>query len=245
MPVPANARQIWDYLRAHGLSANAAAGILGNIEQESGGNPGAGSYPGSWGLIQWTPATAWGVPDKASVSAQLPYILKYIEKVGSIADINAHAHTPQQAALWFSQHYERPNPAAANNSNRMASAVAVLRAALSGHWRGGAGGKVQNTPPGSKTPGLQQGGMFPWPTGSGGSTAKTMSATIHPPPGAHNFWTELVFAFVGVGAMATAAQINERLGRVLAAIMFGFLLIWFLMHDSGIATWINSSIPGG
>src|ERR1700727_489496 len=39
--IPANAQTIYNYLTSQGLSANAAAGILGNIQQESGGNPSA------------------------------------------------------------------------------------------------------------------------------------------------------------------------------------------------------------
>jgi hypothetical protein len=58
----------------------------------------------------------------------------YIRANGSVKDINAHASSPQAAALYFSQKYERPNTALANNARRIASAEAVALAAKSGKW---------------------------------------------------------------------------------------------------------------
>ncbi len=136
MPVPSNAKLIYSLLTAAGLSANAAAGILGNIEQESGGDTQAGSYPGSYGLIQWTPAnqSTYTVPNNSSVATQVGYILKYIAANGSISDINKNATSPSAAALYFSNNYERPLASAANNPNREQSAVEVAQAAQSGNW---------------------------------------------------------------------------------------------------------------
>jgi hypothetical protein len=138
MAVPANAKTIWDYLISHGLSQNAAAGILGNIEQESGGNPAAGNWPGNYGLIQWTPASQY-FSSPPSLSQQLAAIISYIKANGSIADINAHASTPQAAAAYFSNKYERPDPAVANLPNREQSAADVLAAARSGRWPSSSG----------------------------------------------------------------------------------------------------------
>jgi hypothetical protein len=138
MAVPANAKTIWDYLISHGLSQNAAAGILGNIEQESGGNPAAGNWPENYGLIQWTPASQY-FSSPPSLSQQLAAIISYIKANGSIADINAHASTPQAAAAYFSSRYERPDPAAANLPNREQSAADVLAAARSGRWPSSSG----------------------------------------------------------------------------------------------------------
>src|SRR5579875_1372914 len=102
--IPANAQQIWDYLTGQGLSDNATAGILGNIEQESGGDPTAGPWPHQYGVIQWTPAYRY-FSSPPSLAQQLPAIIDYINANGSIADINAHADTPGDAALYFSQNY--------------------------------------------------------------------------------------------------------------------------------------------
>lgn len=129
--IPENAQQIWDYLTGKGLSDNATAGILGNIEQESGGDPQAGSLADGYGVIQWTPGTEY-FSGPAPLSAQLPKIIDYINANGSIADINAHASTPAEAALYFSQQYERPDPAEANNQNRIDSANLVAKQATVG-----------------------------------------------------------------------------------------------------------------
>lgn len=155
MPVPQNAEAIYKFLVSHGLNANAAAGILGNIEQESGGNPGAGVWPNNWGLIQWTPASHYFSTATTNLTTQLNAILAYIKANGSIAAINAHASSPSAAALYFSNTYERPAAWAANNANREASANAVAAAAKAGKWTGG-------TPTSGSS--------------SGGSTAKTPSS---------------------------------------------------------------------
>ena len=66
-----NAEQIWNFLTddAHGLSPIQAAGVMGNMQQESGLDPeniqdpgGRSQNPddagsGGWGLIQWTPGS--------------------------------------------------------------------------------------------------------------------------------------------------------------------------------------------
>jgi hypothetical protein len=129
MPIPENAQTIWNFLVKAGFNENAAAGILGNIEQESSGNPAA---PGG-GLIQILSGNP-GYTSNTSLAAQMASILTYIKANGSISDINAHASTPQAAALYFSSAYERPLASAANNSNREESAAAVLAAAKSGNW---------------------------------------------------------------------------------------------------------------
>lgn len=137
--IPENAQQIWNYLTGQGLSDNAAAGILGNIEQESGGDPAAGPWPHQYGLIQWTPPTNY-FSSRPSLSQQLPAIIDYINANGSIDDINAHADTPANAALYFSQQYERPNPSEANNQNREDSATLIAQQAK---VPGGFGGTVK------------------------------------------------------------------------------------------------------
>lgn len=136
MGIPQNAKTIWDYLTSAGFSPNATAGIEGNIEQESGGNPSAGVWPTNYGLMQWTPANAY-FPSPPSMQQQLQAIVSYVQQNGSINDVNAHAQTAADAALYFSQRYERPNAALANNQNREQSATQVLQAAQSGSWPSG------------------------------------------------------------------------------------------------------------
>ena len=127
--VPANAAPIAAYLESQGLNKNAVAGILGNIEQESGGNPDAGSNPPGKGLIQ-----ILGDPG-GSLAQDLPRVMAYIAANGSVADINAQSSTPTSAAVYFSQKYERPgNP---QIQNRIAAAVA---SAAAGYASGGVAG---------------------------------------------------------------------------------------------------------
>jgi hypothetical protein len=135
-----------------GLSTNAAAGVAGNIYQESGGNPSVGSSAGG-GLFGETLANG-GATGGGSMTEQLAALAAYIKKNGSIADVNAHASTPEAAAVYFMQRYERPNPALENEPNRVAAAQYVATAASSGNW---------GTSKGTNNPSSN-----PAPTGAGG-----------------------------------------------------------------------------
>lgn len=58
----ANAEYIYDYLANQGFTKNAACAVLGNMQAESGLNPGiwetfSQSLSYGYGLVQWTPAT--------------------------------------------------------------------------------------------------------------------------------------------------------------------------------------------
>lgn len=116
-----------------GLTPNAAAGVAGNIYQESHGNPGAGSSAGG-GLFGETIANS-GSASGGSLAEQLTKLQQYIAANGSVADINAHASTPTAAADYFSTKYERPGIPAL--SNREAAAQWVAASAQSGNWGSG------------------------------------------------------------------------------------------------------------
>lgn len=165
--IPANAEAIWTFLRSHGLSANAAAGILGNIYQESKGLVNAGVWPSNWGLIQWTPGNEYFSGPTTSLQTQLNAILSYINEYGSIANINANASTPQAAALYFSTNYEKPKAALANNPTREQSAADVLAAAQSGNWPNG----------GTPTTGSTSGGSTGSTPASASNSSKTTGST--------------------------------------------------------------------
>jgi len=78
-----NALYIWQYLCGKGWSPSAVAGVLGNMEVESGMNPGRGEDGGSgFGLVQWTPANDTLIPwcnknglDYTDINAQLDRII--------------------------------------------------------------------------------------------------------------------------------------------------------------------------
>lgn len=78
---------------------------------------------------------------------------------------------------------------------------------------------------------------------AGASAPVNPAAGIGAPGGAHNVWSELVFAFIGTAALSILANMNERLGRVLLSIMIGFLLMWLLLHSGQLAGWINKVVP--
>jgi hypothetical protein len=139
MAIPQNAQAIWNFLTGKGFSSNAAAGIEGNIEQESGGSPTAGSNPPGAGLIQILGDSG------GSLSSELNKTLAYINANGGVADINSHSSSPASAALYFSTKYERPDPALANNSNREQSAEQVFQAAQSGNWPAGSAANATDT----------------------------------------------------------------------------------------------------
>lgn len=151
-----------------GLNDNAAAGVAGNIYQESHGDPGAYS-PAGGGLFGLTNANG-GNPHGGSLASQLALLKKYITDNGSIADINAHASTPKDAADWFSNHYERPGIPAL--SNREQGAEWIAAAAQSGNWSSGVTTQTQD---------LSAGGLFSFPsdiTGFFGEADKFVTALL-------------------------------------------------------------------
>jgi Phage tail lysozyme len=125
--LPENTSAIVGFLLAHGYSDNAAAGIAGNIYQESKGDPEAiGS--GGGGLIGWTPLPGGYVTGdvSADLETQLSAILTY-NGIWSqyISELNA-ASSPADAAYIYVTDFERAGiPAAAT---REASAQDVASA---------------------------------------------------------------------------------------------------------------------
>lgn len=115
----ANYLTIGKFLVQNGYTPVGAAGVVGCIAGESGGNPESEATPGNprggAGLIQWTgtsydefPAQVTGNAG-ADLDQQLPLILAYNEAQGSnyIAMLNAQPN-PTAAADFYSQHFERP-----------------------------------------------------------------------------------------------------------------------------------------
>ena len=124
--LPANYATIVTFLMANGYSGNAAAGIAGNIYQESGGNPESiGS--GGGGLIGWTPLPAGYVTGNpaADLQTQLSAILSFNQIwAGYIPALNAAA-SPAAAADIYVTDFERAGIPAAGNREAAATAVAA------------------------------------------------------------------------------------------------------------------------
>jgi hypothetical protein len=118
---------IVSFLLAHGYSHNAAAGIAGNMYQESKGDPESVGMGGG-GLIGWTPLRAGlitGNPS-ADLQAQLAAVLVYNEGWSSYLPALNAAASPASAAYIYVTDFERAGiPAAAT---REASAANVASA---------------------------------------------------------------------------------------------------------------------
>lgn len=128
-----NAAYIWSFLSARGWSMQAVAGMLGNMETESSINPGiwqsldAGNLSGGFGLVQWTPASAYiswceseGL-DPADMDSAL-WRIEYELSAGvqyyatdayplSFSEFKTSTATPYYLGMAFLVNYERPqNP---------------------------------------------------------------------------------------------------------------------------------------
>src|ERR1700722_19744995 len=132
-----NAEAIYKGLLAMGLSTDAAAGVAGNIYQESHGNPSIGS--GAGGGLFGEEIQNGGTTGGGTLTEQLSALKSYIQKNGSISAINQNASSPTAAADYFMNQYERPNAALANQSAREAAANWVAASAKSGNWGSSAG----------------------------------------------------------------------------------------------------------
>jgi hypothetical protein len=124
--LPANYGAIVDFLTAHGYTGVAAAGIAGNIYQESMGNPeSVGS--GGGGLIGWTPLPAGFVTGNpaADLQTQLAAILTFNRQWAQyIPALNA-ATSPTEAADIYVTDFERAGIPAFSNREAAANAVAA------------------------------------------------------------------------------------------------------------------------
>jgi cell wall-associated NlpC family hydrolase len=121
LPVSSSAGSIRDYLVSRGLTKTAAAGVIGNLQQESSLNPNA---PGG-GLAQWQPPRG---PSDWSLSGQLKYLVNDLKTSysGLLTQMNA-AGSPGEAATLFCNEYERPGMPMLQN--RIAYANAAYRGA--------------------------------------------------------------------------------------------------------------------
>jgi hypothetical protein len=123
--VPANYAAIVSFLTSHGYTGNAAAGIAGNIWQESGGNP-ESVGDGGGGLIGWTPLPGGYVTGNpaADLQTQLAAILTFNHIWAQyIPALNA-ASSPAAAAAIYVTDFERAGIPAVGNREAAAEAVA-------------------------------------------------------------------------------------------------------------------------
>jgi hypothetical protein len=123
--LPLNYAAIASFLVAHGYTDLAAAGIAGNIWQESRGNP-ASVGTGGGGLIGWTPLPAGFVTGDpaADLQTQLTALLSYNQGWAQYIPLLNAATSAVAAADVYMNDFERPGLPAAANREGAAEAVA-------------------------------------------------------------------------------------------------------------------------
>ncbi len=123
--LPANYAAIVSFLTTHGYTRFAAAGMAGNMYQESKGNP-ESVGTGGGGLIGWTPLPAGFVTGnpRADLHAQLEAVLTYNQQWSQYIPMLNAATSATQAADIYMNYFERPGIPAAYNREAAAAAVA-------------------------------------------------------------------------------------------------------------------------
>ena len=124
--VPANYPAIVSFLMAHGYTGLAAAGVAGNIYQESKGNP-ESVGTGGGGLIGWTPLPSGFVTGNptADLQFQLSALLTYNQQWAAYLPALNAATSATDAAYIYMIDFERPGIPAAGNREAAAEAVAA------------------------------------------------------------------------------------------------------------------------
>jgi hypothetical protein len=123
--LPENVTAIVSFLLANGYSANAAAGIAGNIYQESKGDPESEGMGGG-GLIGWTPLPGDFVTGNvaADLQTQLGALLTYNQGWSSYLPALNSAASPASAAYIYVTDFERAGIPAAWTRETAAEDVA-------------------------------------------------------------------------------------------------------------------------
>lgn len=124
--VQQTAKEAKNYLVQKGLKPHEAAGVVGNLIQESAMDPGITNSIGAFGLAQWLgprkkALVSWAKgrgKDPSDLYTQLDYIMEEPMESAKMLNALSKTKTASQAAATFSQIYERPGKAEANNHRR-------------------------------------------------------------------------------------------------------------------------------
>jgi hypothetical protein len=110
-----NSEKIWSFFADKGMGAGAIAGIMGNLQQESGLDPNAQNANGAYGIAQWMGGRKTGLQDYASkngleansLEAQLGWLWEEMQN-GQNGNVNDMAGmSAAQAAEYFEKKFER------------------------------------------------------------------------------------------------------------------------------------------
>lgn len=132
--VQQKATQARDYLMSQGLRKHEAAGIVGNLMQESGMNAAITNSIGAFGTAQWLGPRKknlinWAANNNRNpqdMYTQLDYILQEPGESAKMLNALKKTQNASQAARTFSQIYERPGKAEANNHKRAGYAEQLM-----------------------------------------------------------------------------------------------------------------------
>lgn len=123
-----NKEQIWSFLKSKGLSDEAAAGIMGNMDKESAFMPDAVNSIGCSGLVQWCYDRNDAMRAKAEAEGKdwrcLDYQLEYMwyemteTSESQVMEPLKGATSPGEAANIFHDIYERSNTATGEHLGR-------------------------------------------------------------------------------------------------------------------------------
>lgn len=133
-----NENIVWEYLLDAGYSEVQAAGIIGNMWQESGVNPSRNESNGiGFGLVQWSFGRRQQLESYASskgksasdIYVQLEFLVKELKEgkqfYGTYAEQFANPYSVDQATEAFCWGFERPHKDHANMANRKKQAWAA------------------------------------------------------------------------------------------------------------------------
>jgi hypothetical protein len=154
----ASEKQVYDALIAVGFSRSQAAGIMGNIQNESSFNPEANVVDSngarSYGLVQWNAASH---PQAHTYVTGNPArdLLTQIHAIAAAAHgLNLSGSAGQVAGTWAAQ-FERCvgcQPGGAQYNARVANANRIYQQAVSGRWPAPAGKGITGSSGGGGAP---------------------------------------------------------------------------------------------
>jgi hypothetical protein len=227
----ATEQQIWDALTKAGYSANQAAGIMGNMQNESSFNQEANAIDtngkASIGLIQWNEAT---YPNAGSLvtgnaSKDLADQIAALKTNTNGVASGLEGSTAAQVAGNWAQYVEvcaGCQPGGSQYNQRVANATQILSQAQSGNWPAGGPGVSGGSPGDSGGSG-----------GSGGSSCSGVSLTS---PGSW-FSPSAWACTTGITNELTNIETGlkdagERLGLYVLGGIMVLMGIWILFKDS-------------
>lgn len=207
-----NAKTAWDFFLAHGFTERQAAGIIGNLEVESGLNPRisqTGGGPGR-GIAQWSAGDRWdsspvNLVDYAhskgwsewTLTAQLNFIVHELNSNAAwgLAELKASTSIAQATTV-FAEKYERCRGCAGGQGVRTEQAYEAYNT-----FHGTGGNNAVTCVQGVRMFQLRAGGAELWYSSVSGATNDS---------GIEYFRWRKVYAFPDKKALSVAAQSQTK-----------------------------------